>query len=431
MEKIYVTGGPPLKGSVELSGSKNSSLPILAGTLLAIEGECVIQNVPPLSDIFNMLDVLRELGAKVHYTTDGVVRVNAQTLRTHIAPYEMVRKMRASYYVAGPLLARLGRMKVALPGGCAIGTRPVDFHNEAFRAMGATISVEHGYVIARCHKLQGTSIYLDPRWCSVGATVNVMMAASLAHGVTTIENAARDPEVRDFAVFLNRMGAKIYGAGTATMTIEGVTALHGCEHRVIPDRIEAGTFLLAGAVTNGDVTVHPISHGDLTVFLNKLQESGVEVKRLKDSVRVRGAKRLKAVDVTTLPFPGFPTDLHPAFVVLQCLAEGRSLMEETIYDARFKYTDELTKMGADISVVDNHHAVVSGVERLTGAQVESTDIRAGAALILAGLAAQGETEVRGVQYVDRGYDRVEEKLKQLGAQIVRLSDEPQPVRLVS
>jgi UDP-N-acetylglucosamine 1-carboxyvinyltransferase len=377
-----------------------------------------------------MLDVLRELGAKVQFS-NGVVRVNAQTLKNYVAPYELVRKMRASYYVAGPLLARLGRMKVALPGGCAIGTRPVDFHNEAFRAMGADVSVEHGYVIAHCERLQGTSIYLDPRWCSVGATVNVMMAASLSSGVTTIENAARDPEIRDFANFLNKMGAKIHGAGTATMMIEGVTSLHSCEHTVIPDRIEAGTFLLAGAVTGGDVAVHPISHGDLTFFLNKLQEAGMEVKRTKDSVRVRCAKRPKAVDVTTLPFPGFPTDLHPAFVVLQCLAEGRSLMEETIYDARFKYTDELTKMGADITVVDSHHAVIRGVVPLTGARVESTDIRAGAALILAGLAAQGETEVGGVQYIDRGYERIEEKLKQLGAQIVRFSDQPQPLRMVS
>ncbi|MCS6860764.1 MAG: UDP-N-acetylglucosamine 1-carboxyvinyltransferase [Abditibacteriales bacterium] len=430
MEKIYVTGGPPLRGSVELSGSKNSSLPALAGTLLASHGECILHNIPPLSDIYNMLDVLRELGAKVSFS-NGTVVVNAQTLRTHVAPYKLVRKMRASYYVAGPLLARLGRMKVALPGGCAIGTRPVDFHNEAFRAMGATLVVEHGYTIARCDRLVGTSIYLDPRWCSVGATVNVMMAASLARGVTTIENAARDPEICDFADFLNKMGARIHGAGTATMTIEGVTALHGCEHTVIPDRIEAGTFLLAGAVTGGDVTVHPISPGDLTMFLNKLQEAGAEIKCLKDAIRVRCPRRPKAVDVITLPFPGFPTDLHPAFVVLQCLAEGRSLMEETIYDARFKYTDELTKMGADITVVDNHHAIIRGVERLTGASVESTDIRAGAALVLAGLAAQGETEVGGVQYIDRGYERIEEKLQQLGAQVVRLCDQPQPLRMVS
>lgn len=415
MGKFIITGGNKLKGCVKVSGAKNSSLAIIAASLLTKE-KVLLENVPDLTDVHTMIEVLRSLGAKVEVHPDKKIVIDAGNLTSSHAPYELVKKMRASFYVSGPLLAREGYAEVPLPGGCIIGSRPVDFHIEGFRKLGADVKVEHGYMIAKMKKAKKRSvnIYLDPRWCSVGTTINMIMCASLLKGVTTtIENAAREPEVVDLINFLIKMGAEIKGGGTSTIVIQGVNKLGSCEHCIIPDRIEAGTFLAAGAITKGDVLVEGISSGLLEAVLNKFMEAGIEVKRDINRIRVICRKTPNSVDMVTAPYPGFPTDMQPAFVALMTKAKGTSVVMETIYDSRFKYVDELRRMGAEIRLVDNT-AIIKGVKKLSAAPVEATDLRAGAALVIAALASEGETEISNIEHIQRGYENFEEKLRSIG-----------------
>lgn len=429
METITIQGEQPLRGEVRLSGSKNSSLAILAATLLASSQECVIRNLPEITDVFTMLDILRALGARVKFA-NGVARINAAQLTTHEAPFDEVRRMRASFYVAGPLLTRQRRASVPLPGGCHIGTRPVDFHIDGFQKMGASARVVHGRMNATAKdRLRGADLLLDARWSSLGATINLMLAASLAQGVTTIENASREPELVECANFLNAMGAQVTGQGSATLRIHGVDELHGCDFTVVADRMEAGTMLVAGAVTRGDVRVSPMVPDHLASFLDVLKEAGVRVQKGKDYVRAEYTGRFNAVDVTTAPFPGFPTDLQAPVVVMMCLAHGRSSMHETIYEGRFAYVNELQRLGAQIKLMD-HSALIDGVECLTGAPVRVPDIRAGAALVLAGLAATGKTELTNIDPLDRGYEHFVEKLRTLGARIERTGESRAQLRAV-
>lgn len=423
MATMHIVGGRSLHGSVPISGSKNGSLPVLAASLL-LEGDTVVENVPDIEDTRTMIEVLRALGAEVEFQAGGRVRINTDNLTTTVAPDDLVRKMRASFYVAGPLLARHGEAQVSLPGGCVIGRRPVDFHIAGFQALGASVRVEHGWVHATGRRLHGTRIFLDPRYRSAGATNNVMMAACLAEGRTIVENASREPETEDCARFLVKAGAKIQGIGGATLVIDGVERLHGCQHRVIPDRMEAGTMLLAAAVTQGDVRVEGVNVAHLEPLTRALRQAGMDIEADGDWVRLRSHGRPRAVDVTTAPYPGFPTDMQPGTVVLMCLAEGTSHMEETVFDARFGYTDELRRMGADIRVIDQL-AIVPGVKQLTGASVEAPDIRAGAGLVVAALAAQGETVIAQAELIDRGYENFVEKLAGLGANVARPEDRAQ------
>ncbi len=416
-ERIVILGGVALHGDVEVSGSKNSSLAILAASLLVSRGECVLHNVPDISDVATMCDMLRSLGARVEQHKHTVV-VNAETLNTHIAPDHLVRKMRASFYVAAPLLARLRQAEVPLPGGCVLGARPVNYHVEAFQKMGAEIKVEHGAMLAHAPNWRGAAIYLEPKNSSVGATVNIMMAGCLATGTTTIENAAREPEVSDLASLLNKMGGKVSGAGTSTISIEGVSELTGAEHTVDHDRIEAGTYLAAAGLTHGDITTRGLSPQHLPIYLDKLREAGLDVTHGDDWIRAHYVRPLQATDIVTAPFPGYATDLQPPFVTMMCVAQGRSAVRENLYDGRFNCVPELMRMGASISLIDNT-AIVNGVSNLSGAEVQASDLRAGASLVLAGLGAEGPTEVTNVHWIDRGYEKFEDKLRGLGAQIVR------------
>lgn len=416
-ERIVILGGVPLHGEVEVSGSKNSSLPILAASLLAARGQCVLHNVPHIADVGTMCEMLEALGATVQREGHTVI-VDAENLQSYSAPTELVRKMRASFYVAAPLLARLHHAEVPLPGGCVLGPRPVNYHIDAFQKMGATTTVERGAMNAVAEHWHGANIYLEPKNSSVGATVNIMMAACLAVGTTTIENAAREPEVVNLAEFLKKMGAKIRGAGTATITIQGVKELHGTEHTIYNDRIEAGTYLTAAGVTGGDVTVRGIAPVHLAVYLDKLSAAGLEITHGDRWVRAATVRPLQATDIATAPFPGFATDLHPPFLAMMCNAEGRSAIEENVFDVRFNYAAELIRMGADITLTENT-AIVRGVPKLSGAEVQATDLRAGAALVLGGLAAEGRTEVTKVEYIDRGYENFVDKLRALGGQVVR------------
>lgn len=416
--RFLIEGGYRLQGEIAVSGSKNSSLPILAAALLASSGQCILHNVPRISDTDLMCQMLESLGASVHREGDAVV-IDASNLTTHVAPDGLVRAMRASFYVAAPLLARLHKAEVPLPGGCVLGPRPVNYHIDAFTAMGAEIQIDHGAMIARAPRWDGAKIYLEPKNSSVGATVNIMMAACLANGTTTIENAAREPEVLNLAEFLNKMGGKISGAGGSTIEIEGVEALHGAEHAVFNDRIEAGTFLAAAGLTGGDVTVRGLNPSHLPIFLDKLSEAGVFIQTGDNWIRAsRGSHSLRAVDVSTAAFPGFATDLQPPFVAMMMRADGRSAIHENLYDGRFNYIPELQRMGADIDL-DGTTALIQGVPRLSGAEVMSTDLRAGAALVLAGLVAEGETRVSKIHYIDRGYEDFAGKLCSLGAHISR------------
>lgn len=422
-ERIFVTGGTPLRGEIEVSGSKNSSLPIIAAALLASRGETVLHNVPDISDANLMCQMLGALGAKVRREGRAVV-IDAQNLVTHRAPDGLVRAMRASFYVAAPLLARLRQAEVPLPGGCVLGARPVNYHIDAFTQMGAEIVVEHGAMVAHAPRWEGATIYLEPKNSSVGATVNVMMAACLADGTTTIENAAREPEVQNLADFLNKMGGKVYGAGSSTIVIHGVEELTGAEHSIFNDRIEAGTFLAAaGMVPGGDVTLTGLPPSHLPIYLDKLSAAGMFVQQGEDWIRVARRGPLRATDVSTAPFPGFATDLQPPFVALMLRADGRSAIEENLYDGRFNYLPELMRMGADIDLNDNT-ALIRGVPKLSGAEVQSTDLRAGATLVLAGLAAEGTTAVSKIHYIDRGYEDFVGKLLSLGALIERRAGKP-------
>lgn len=415
MSRLVIEGGRPLHGSVEISGAKNSALAIIVAAALAAEGESILENIPRGSDITTICGILQELGAEASFDKDHRLHINGQGLSNFRASYDLVRKMRASFYSAGLLLARLGRAEVPLPGGCAIGSRPVDFHIRGFSQMGAEVVIEHGYMIARAERLQGTQIYVNR--ASVGTTINLMIAASLARGTTVLENSAKEPEVVDLAIFLNGMGAKIRGAGTEVIRIEGVDSLRGIEYAIIPDRIEVGTFMFATAITGGEVLLKSVVAEHLRVPIVKLEEAGVIVTRGNNELLIKAPSRLRPVDVETMPYPGFPTDLQQPLVAAMCLADGTSVVRETIFD-RFRYIDELRRMGADIKT-ERGTAIVRGVKQLTGAPVEITDLRAGAALAIAALAAEGRTDLYGVEILDRGYEFFEDKLRRLGANIRR------------
>ena len=414
MDEIVITGGNRLRGEVRISGAKNSALPILASTILG-GGECVITNVPRVVDVLTMGKLLGILGAQVSHEANRAV-IKADVIHSTEAPYDLVKTMRASVLVLGPLLARWGEAKVSLPGGCAIGSRPVNLHLAGLAKLGADISIEHGYITARAKRLKGARIYCDTT--TVTGTENLMMAASLAEGTSVIENAAKEPEIVDLAEFLTKRGARIAGAGTDVLTIEGVRELHGADHEVIPDRIEAGTHLVAGAITDGDVTITHCRPVHLEAVLMKLREAGADIQVEAQTVRIKRNGRLKGTDVRTLPFPGFPTDMQAQMVALMAVTEGTSVVTETVFESRFMHVEELRRMGADIRVEGNR-LVVTGRPTLTGAPVMASDLRASAGLILAGLAADGTTEVQRVYHLDRGYERIEEKLRAIGANIER------------
>lgn len=422
MSKFIVRGGKRLTGSVKVSGAKNSVLPIIAASLLGEEGQSVIIDAPPLDDVMTINKVLESLGAGVTYR-DEVITVNAEKLTSCEAPYEWVSKMRASFLVMGPLLTRMGHTRISLPGGCAIGTRPIDQHLKGFEAMGAEISLGQGYIEARSQgRLRGAKIYLDV--ASVGATQNIMMAATLAEGVTVLENAAKEPEIVDLANFLNGMGAIVRGAGTGVIRIEGVEKLKGVTHTVIPDRVEAGTYMAAAAISGGDVYIEGAISDHLGSVIAKLEEMGVTIQPDENGVRVIADRPLKAVDVKTLPYPGFPTDMQSQMMALLLASEGTSVVTETVFENRFMHVDEFQLMNAEIKV-EGRSSIVTGNAKLKGAKVTATDLRAGAALIIAGLVAEGTTEVGGVHHIDRGYVHLAEKLNGLGADIYRISvDEP-------
>ncbi len=417
MDKIRIQGPCRLAGRVRASGAKNAVLPEMAATLL-VDGPVTLRNVPVVRDVQTMIKVLRPLGVQEAALEGDTLRVQGGTGGEAQAPYDLVRTMRASILVLGPLLARLGRAKVSLPGGCAIGARPIDYHIEALRRMGASIEIEHGYVVASCPRLKGAEIVFDNR--TVTGTENIMMAACLAEGRTVLKNCALEPEVADLAGFLNACGARIEGAGTGRIVIDGVRRLHGTEHRVIPDRIETGTFLIAAAATRSGVTVERCAAAHLESVLDKLQECGVALKVDGDSITVGRDGPLRAANVSTRPYPDFPTDLQAQFMVLMARAEGVSIVTETVFENRFMHVGELRRMGARI-VVDGQTAIVAGPSPLSGAPVMASDLRASACLIVAGLAAEGETIINRAYHIDRGYEKVETKFQALGARIERIS----------
>jgi len=419
MDKLQITGGATLDGSIRISGAKNAALPILMSTLLA-EGTTSIGNVPHLHDVTTTLELLGILGNSVTLDERMTVEIDTSTIHSFEAPYDLVKTMRASILVLGPLLARFGQADVSLPGGCAIGSRPVDLHIKGLQAMGGEIEVTDGYVKARApNGLTGAHIFMDV--VSVGATENLLMAATLAKGTSIIENAAREPEVVDLANCLIAMGAKISGVGTNTLTIEGVDKLTGCHHDVMPDRIETGTYLIAAAITGGKIRLRDTDPEIIESVLLKLEESGAEIKTGKDWIELdMKGKRPKAIDITTAPYPGFPTDMQAQFTALNIVAEGTGIITETIFENRFMHVSELQRMGADITIQGNS-AICKGVDKLSGAQVMATDLRASASLVLAGLVAGGDTLVGRIYHIDRGYDCIEEKLQLLGATIKRVS----------
>ncbi|WP_153126325.1 UDP-N-acetylglucosamine 1-carboxyvinyltransferase [Peribacillus tepidiphilus] len=420
MEKIIVRGGNRLSGEVKVEGAKNSVLPVIAATLLASHGKSVIHDVPTLSDVYTINEVLRNLNADVAFE-NNTITVDASRELFVEAPFEYVRKMRASVLVMGSLLARNGKARVALPGGCAIGSRPLDQHLKGFEAMGAKVKVGNGFLEAHVDgKLHGAKIYLD--FPSVGATENIMMAAVLAEGTTIIDNAAKEPEIVDLANFLNKMGAKVKGAGTATIKIEGVDALHGTEHTIIPDRIEAGTFMVAAAITQGNVLVRGAVSEHMTSLIAKMQEMGVEIREEQDGLRVIGPEKLKAVDIKTMPHPGFPTDMQSQMMALLLRAHGTSMITETVFENRFMHVEEFRRMNADIKI-EGRSVIINGPSDLQGAEVAATDLRAAAALILAGLVSEGVTRVTELKHLDRGYVKFHEKLAALGADIERVKED--------
>ncbi len=417
MDKLVIEGGQRLKGGVSVSGSKNSTLPILAATLLT-DDSCLIKGVPSLRDINTMLKILRSLGKGVEYDKGRVI-VGASGNKNYVADYRLVSTMRASFCVLGPLLARFKKAKVSLPGGCVIGIRPVDLHIKGIKALGADVNIESGYVVAKARKLKGNHMYLGGVYgSSVLATDNVMMAATLAHGKTVIESAACEPEVADLAEFLIKMGAKIKGHGTPIIEIEGVKHLHGAEYTVIPDRIEAGTFMIASLITGGDIVIKNILPQHLGAVIDKLDEAGVSLIGNNGSMRVRPKRRLKPVNVNTLPYPGFPTDMQAQIMSLMCLVPGISVITEKIYPDRFMHVAELNRMGARIQR-EGPHAIIEGVKGLSGAPVMASDLRASASLVLAGLAARGKTSISRIYHLERGYENLDKKLEALGARIWR------------
>ncbi|MCW8853912.1 MAG: UDP-N-acetylglucosamine 1-carboxyvinyltransferase [Gammaproteobacteria bacterium] len=419
MNKLLIQGGTPLHGEIRISGAKNAVLPIMAATLLA-EGPSVVENVPHLQDVTTTVSLLGSMGVQVVIDETMSVEVDTSTIETQVAPYELVRTMRSSILVLGPLVARYGYAEVSLPGGCAIGSRPVNLHIKGLQDMGAEVEVKNGYIIAKADRLKGARIVLD--MITVTGTENLMMAAALADGVTVLENAAREPEVIDLADFINAMGGKISGAGTDTITIEGVEKLTGTRYKVVPDRIETGTFLVAAAITGGKVKLKDTAPSLLDAVLDKLREAGAEITVGDDWIELdMKGKKPKAVNIRTAPYPGFPTDMQAQFTALNVVAEGTGTIVETIFENRFMHVQEMQRMGANIEVEGNT-AIVRGVESLNGAPVMATDLRASASLILAGLVAQGETEVQRIYHIDRGYELIEEKLSSLGAKIRRVPD---------
>jgi UDP-N-acetylglucosamine 1-carboxyvinyltransferase len=417
LDKLQITGGKPLEGEVRISGAKNATLPILAAALLA-DGPVTISNVPHLQDVTTMIELLGRMGVSVTVDERMRIEVDPTSIREYFAPYELVKTMRASILVLGPLVARYGHADVSLPGGCAIGARPVNIHVAGLQAMGADIHIENGYIKARAGRLKGTHLMLDT--VTVTGTENLMMAATLAEGETVIENAAREPEVVDLANFLIAMGAKIRGAGTDRIVVQGVAKLHGCEYEVLPDRIETGTFLVAGAITRGHVRVKNTCPEHLDAVLLKLQEAGAKLAQGDNWIEIdmRG-KRAKSIDVRTAPYPAFPTDMQAQFAALDAVADGVGTIIETIFENRFMHMLEMRRMGAEIRLEGNT-AIIKGVEKLTAAPVMATDLRASASLVLAGLVAEGRTEIERIYHIDRGYESIEEKLSGLGAQIRRV-----------
>ncbi len=417
MDKLIITGGAVLDGTIRISGAKNAALPMLAATLLA-DGPMTVGNVPHLQDITTTMELLGAMGVTLVIDEKLSIETDVSTIKQLYAPYDLVKTMRASILVLGPMLARFGEAEVSLPGGCAIGSRPVNLHIHGLQAMGADITVENGYIKARASRLKGTTLVLDV--VTVTGTENLMMAATLAEGTTVLENAAREPEVVDLANCLNKMGAKITGAGTPTITIEGVEKLHGVRYDVVPDRIETGTYLVAAAITGGRILVKDTRPDMLDAVLAKLRDAGAEIETGEDwiSLDMHG-RRPKAVDVHTAPYPAFPTDMQAQFSALNAVAEGVATITETVFENRFMHVQEMERMGADIRLEGNT-AIVNGVGQLTAAPVMATDLRASASLVLAGLVAKGDTEVNRIYHIDRGYERIEEKLQQLGASIRRV-----------
>ncbi len=417
MDKLIIKGGKKLKGEVTVSGSKNAALPIFVSTILA-PGCNEIGNVPFLRDINTTIKVLESLGA--HVEGDGhLVKIDTSGINSHEATYDLVRTMRASVLVLGPLLARFGQARVSLPGGCAIGARPINLHLKGLQALGAEITLEHGYVEAKAKQLKGARINFDVS--TVGGTEHLMMAAAMAKGETVLENAAREPEIIDLAMILNKMGARIEGAGTDTIRIMGVTDLQPVSYDVMPDRIEAGTFMIAAAMTGGDITIKGMKLEHLDALVFKMQDAGVEITSRDNIVRVKAPKKISSVNIKTRPYPGFPTDMQAQFMAMMCLAEGASVISENIFENRFMHVSELLRFGADI-VVEGNTATVKGVKKLSGAPVMATDLRASASLILAGLAADNTTEVSRIYHLDRGYESIEKKLAGLGANIIRVKE---------
>ncbi len=428
MEKIIVRGGNRLEGTVRVEGAKNAVLPVLAATLLASEGKSVLKDVPELSDVYTINEVIRNLNTEVTFS-NNTVTVDASKPLFDEAPFEYVRKMRASVLVMGSLLARNGKARVALPGGCAIGSRPIDQHLKGFEAMGAKVKVGNGFIEAEVDgRLKGAKIYLD--FPSVGATENIMMAAALADGVTILENCAKEPEIVDLANYLNKMGAKVKGAGTATIRIEGVEKLYGTEHHIIPDRIEAGTFMVAAAITGGNVLVQGAVLEHLSSLVAKMEEMGIIVQEEKDGLRVIGPDIMKAVDIKTMPHPGFPTDMQSQMMALLLRAKGTSMITETVFENRFMHVEEFRRMNADIKI-DGRSVIISGEANLQGAEVSATDLRAAAALILSGLVADGVTRVTELKHLDRGYVNFHGKLASLGADIERVSETKEQTEIIA
>lgn len=418
MTRIIVEKSNPLKGEITVSGAKNAVLPIMAATLLTKE-ECVIEDVPDLKDVYVMNEVLRELGSKIMFDVDQKkIKTKVINIEKHESTYDLMSKMRASFLVMGPLLARNGKARIALPGGCSIGARPIDLHIKGFERLGADIKIGHGFVEGKVpDKLVGANIYLD--FPSVGATENIIMAASLAEGTTILENAAQEPEIVDLANFLNKMGAKIIGAGTSVIRIRGVEKLSGTTHQIIPDRIESGTFMIAAAITKGDMIIKNVLIDHLRPMIAKLEEAGVEITTDGDSLRVNATNGFKGINITTLPYPGFPTDMQAQFMSMLTIADGTHVVMETIFENRFMHVTELNRMGANIKI-EGSSAIVQGVKNLEGAIVKATDLRAGASLILAGLVADGKTEILDIYHLDRGFVDIENKLQAVGANIYRV-----------
>lgn len=421
MEKLLIEGGRRLSGKVVISGAKNAAVAILPAAILADEGICKIDNLPEIDDIKCLKKIIGDLGAEMFSEGKGSITINPSGIKTHLAHRDEVKRMRASYYLLGALLAKFGKAEVVFPGGCSIGVRPIDQHIKGFEAMGAKVTIEHGIIKAYTENgLKGANIYLDV--VSVGATINIMLAACKADGVTIIENAAKEPHVVDVANFLNTMGANIKGAGTDIIKITGVKHLKGCDYSVIPDQIEAGTFMIAAAATQGDVTLLNVIPKHLESISAKLVEMGVNIEEGEDNIRVYCDRRTKGVNIKTLPYPGFPTDIQQPMTTLLSISEGRSIVNESIWEGRFKHVDELKRMGANIKV-EGKIAVIEGIEKLSGTEVMATDLRAGAAMIVAGLVADGNTYITNIKHIDRGYENIEDKFNQLGASIKRVKFE--------